>query len=286
MSLENSDQLLRWGAEQLDQAGIEDGLLQARRLLAFALFADSYETSALLNSQPDKQDAAKFKTLIASRVQRIPLQHIVGETGFMRLVLKTDARALIPRDDTSEVVLLAMDKLGGEKDRNWKIADLGTGSGAILSALLDDLPNAHGIAVEQSAAAMSLAEENFETLGFLPRIALFKDSWENWAGWNECDLIVSNPPYIESAVLSTLQPEVREHDPVDALDGGVDGLDAYRQIIGLAETSMRPGAWLVLEIGHDQKEAVTKLLEGANFAAITHARDLGGNDRAIAARKV
>lgn len=286
MSLESSDQLLRWGAEQLDQAGIEDGLLQARRLLAFALFADSYQTSALLNAQPDKQDAAKFKTLIARRVQRIPLQHIVGETGFMRLVLKTDARALIPRDDTSEVITLALSKLGKETDRSWKIADLGTGSGAILAALMDDLPNAHGIAVEQSAAALSLAKENFETLGFLSRITLFNDRWENWTGWNACDLIVSNPPYIESAVLATLQPEVRDHDPIDALDGGVDGLDAYREIVALAAAKMKPNAYLVFEIGHDQKEAVTKLLEGANFAAITHARDLGGNDRAIAARKV
>lgn len=286
MSLESSEQLLRWGAEQLDQAGIEDSLLQARRLLAFVLFADSYETSALLTAQPDAQAAIEFKALIARRVQRTPLQHLVGETGFMRLVLKTDARALIPRDDTGEVVMLALNRLGEEKDRNWKIADLGTGSGAILAALMDDLPNAVGIAVEQNPAAMSLAKENFETLGFLSRIALFNDRWENWRGWNECDLIVSNPPYIESPVLSTLQPEVRDHDPVDALDGGVDGLEAYRQIISLAEIQMRPSAWLVLEIGHNQKASVTALLESANFTAITHTRDLGDNDRAIAARKV
>ena len=129
-----------------------------------------------------------------------------------------------------------------------------------------------------------LARENITELSLSARATVLNQSWTDWNGWADCDLIISNPPYIESAVIPTLQPEVRDHDPMDALDGGVDGLDAYREIITLGAAHMKAGAHLVLEIGYDQKDMVSALLRAANFTGLTHRKDLGGNDRAIAAR--
>lgn len=284
MRFESADQLIHWGALQLEQAGIDEANLQARRLFFYVTHGDSFRSVPRMMRVHSEEQIRRYENVIARRLSREPFQHIVGEVGFMGIMLKTDARALIPRDDTGEVALLALERLSGKTLYECEIADLGTGSGAILAGLLDQLPNASGVAVEQSSEALSLARENFETLGFLARIELFEGSWTEWTGWDTPDLIVSNPPYIESAVLQTLQPEVRDHDPAEALDGGVDGLDAYREIITLAAAKMKPGAHLVFEIGYDQKAAVTKLLEDAAFTQITHAKDLGGQDRAIAAQ--
>jgi release factor glutamine methyltransferase len=117
------------------------------------------------------------------------------------------------------------------------------------------------------------------------RAQLFEGSWADWEDWQTADLIISNPPYIASAEIAGLAPEVRTHDPMAALDGGLDGLAAYREIVSLAATRLRPGAWLVFEIGHDQKDAVCRLLEMAEFTEIGSSKDLGGNDRAVWGRK-
>ena len=132
---------------------------------------------------------------------------------------------------------------------------------------------------------MSLAEENFELLGLSQRVSVFQGSWMDWPDWGECDLIVSNPPYIKSAVIPTLAPEVRDFDPLGALDGGPDGLDAYREIIIEGSAQMKSGSHLVLEIGYDQREAVARLLDASNFTNLECRQDLGGNDRVIAATK-
>ncbi|MEL7285691.1 MAG: HemK/PrmC family methyltransferase, partial [Pseudomonadota bacterium] len=157
--------------------------------------------------------------------------------------------------------------------------------GVLLAEILHRFENARGFAIERDEKALSLAAENFETLGLSARTEVFKGSWTEWHGWPDCDLILSNPPYIQSAVIPTLQPEVRDHDPLAALDGGPDGLDAYREITKLAAAQMKPGAFLVFEIGFDQKEAVSQLLLKAGFTDLRHQQDLGGQDRAIAALK-
>ncbi|MBO6695449.1 MAG: peptide chain release factor N(5)-glutamine methyltransferase, partial [Henriciella sp.] len=199
------------------------------------------------------------------------------------LELWSDGRALIPRADSECVVDLALMQI--PEDAAWHLADLGTGSGALLAALLSQRQRASGAAVEQSAAAISLANENFETLNLTGRVQLVQSAWADWAGWDRCDLIISNPPYIASDVIPDLAPEVRDFDPMDALDGGPDGLAAYREIIALGGERMRSGAHLVLEIGYDQNSAVTDLLGSAGFVQLEHRKDLSGNDRAIAAKK-
>lgn len=269
MSAETTDDLVRSAGQRLIKAGIPNGLQEARWLLAHT-GADQIEA---------------FHALLARRLNREPLQHILGSTPFYKLELKTDHRALIPREDSYEVVALAQQCLDRLGKADLKLADLGTGSGALLAALLTAYPNTTGIAVERSDEAMSLATENFAALGLSDRIDCFTGSWADWADWSACDLIISNPPYIRSDVIPTLEPEVREHDPLEALDGGTDGLDAYRQIISLGAQKMRPDAYLVLEIGHDQRRAVTTLLEDADFMEIQHQKDLSGHDRGIAARR-
>jgi release factor glutamine methyltransferase len=270
-------------AKELHAAGIDDARYEARNL--FLLIAD-FSSTDLISAEtrviPNELEIS-YTHAIHRRCGGEPFQHIVGTTEFFGLSLKTDARALIPRPDSECVVELALEQLNHE--HNGKVADLGTGTGALLSAILYNHPNSLGIAIERSSRAASLATENLKALGLGERSEILNISWTEWSGWGDCDLIISNPPYIESAIIPTLQPEVRDHDPMDALDGGADGLDAYREIISLGAKHMKSDACLVLEIGYDQKVAVTDLLSSAGFIQIQHRKDLGGNDRAIAAKR-
>lgn len=275
--------IIRAAAKRLEAAGIDNAYFEAKQLLKHT--AERSADSAGLPSAETiaKEDVEHFDSLIARRLSREPLQHILGSTGFHNIALATDHRALIPRPDSETVVELALDFV--PRDRAVTVADLGTGSGALLAALLNERPEVRGIAVEASADALGLAEENFENLGLARRIYVFSGSWAGWTDWSDCEVIVSNPPYIRSDVIPTLAPEVREFDPVAALDGGVDGLTAYREIAAFAAAGMRPGAHLILEIGFDQRETVSELLRTAGLTVLETRRDLAGNDRAIAAQK-
>lgn len=228
-------------------------------------------------------EATALEAMLARRLAREPLQHILGHTWFYGLEILTDRRALIPRPDSECVVEAALERL--PEGRALNLADLGTGTGCLLAALLSQRPMARGVAIEASPEAASLARENFSALGLAARAELFEGSWADWAGWGSVDLVISNPPYIASEVIAGLDPEVRDHDPHAALDGGPDGLAAYRQIIALAAAGLKSGAWLVLESGFDQRAAITGLLASHGFAEIAAGRDLGGNDRWAAGRK-
>jgi release factor glutamine methyltransferase len=273
--------LINQGAAKLKSAGLDAARYEARILFLWA--ADLNPTALISAEQNNASDAliAKYQAAIDRRAAGEPFQHIVGTTEFYGLEFLSDKRALIPRPDSECVVELALEMLPNHTPLN--VADLGTGSGALLSAILSHRPQAFGMAIERSPQAASLAEENFKALDLSPRTTIFRSSWTDWQGWDTCDLIISNPPYIESAVIPRLQAEVRDHDPMDALDGGADGLDAYREIITLGAAQMKAGAHLVLEIGYDQKDVVSALLHAAGFMNLKHRKDLGGNDRAIAA---
>lgn len=283
MNVNTFEAIVRAAAKRLKAAGIDNALFEAKQLLKRAV--NRSENSVVF---PDAElisddEAKQFERLITRRLRREPLQHILGSVGFHTISLKTDRRALIPRADSETVVDLALEY--SPRDVAATIADLGVGSGALLAAILSERPEAHGIAVEASEDALSLAEENFQRLGMGSRVELFAGSWADWMGWHACDLIVSNPPYIRSGVIDTLAPEVRDYDPVSALDGGTDGLAAYREIVGLAATTMHAGAHLILEIGFDQGETVSELLSTAGLTVLETRRDLAGNDRAIAAQR-
>lgn len=282
MTAPTFDELIRSAARQLDAGGISDARQNAMMLM-LAAFGDTRAALISAGTSPvpkGVQDA--FEAALARRLAREPVQHILGHTGFYGLEVLSDARALVPRADSEIVVERALARL--PRDAPVRVADLGTGTGCLLAAILSNRPLATGTGVEASPAAASLARENFRQLGLEGRAEVFEGSWTAWTGWGEADLIISNPPYIASREIESLEPEVRQYDPMGALDGGADGLDAYREIIRIAAARMQPGAPLVLEIGHDQRAAVLGLLDTAGFAELAHWRDLGGNDRCVIGR--
>jgi release factor glutamine methyltransferase len=271
------------GASRLREKGLEDPIREARRLLILASRLTPAGLIAAENDRANEAHCEAYEMMIDMRAERLPFAHIAGGTSFYGLVLLSDSRALIPRADSECVVDLALEKIPA--DAAVQIADLGTGSGALLAALLTERPLAQGIAVERDSNALMLAEENFAQIGIEARVKAVLVGWADWSEWSECNLIISNPPYIRSDVIPDLAPEVRDHDPIQALDGGADGLNAYREIVELAAAQMQPGAHLVFEIGYDQKQAVSELLVQAGFTDLRYKQDLGGQDRAIAARK-
>jgi release factor glutamine methyltransferase len=273
------DELVQSAAVRLGEAGISEARANAMMLM-LAAFGDTRAALISAGNQPVPLAVqAAYETSLSRRLKREPLQHIVGSTGFYGLEFITDARALVPRPDSELIVETALDLLPAGQPAI--VADLGTGTGCLLAAILSNRPLATGTGVDASPEAVSLARENFKRLGLAHRAQVFMGSWADWSGWGEADLIVSNPPYIPTEVIATLAPEVKDHDPALALDGGADGLEAYRDIIARARAGMKRGAPLVLEIGHDQRDAVLRLLGAAGFAELGHSADLGGNDRCV-----
>ena len=271
---------VRTGTNAIKAIGSEDAGLEARTLLLFVTGRSRTDLYTREDDALSADEAERFVALVNERLTGTPLQHLIGTVDFRMITLKCDARALIPRPDSEIVVELAL-----EQSDPLTIADLGTGSGCLLLSFLSERLEVTGIGVDADGEALELARENAAQLDLAARTEFFHGSWSAWTGWSDCDLIISNPPYIRSDVIPTLNPDVRDYDPMAALDGGPDGLDAYREIIQLGAEQMKTGAHLVLEIGYDQKQQVTDLLDLAGFRNLQHRQDLGGNDRAIAATK-
>lgn len=212
-----------------------------------------------------------------------PLQYLVGRCPWRDLELEVQPGALIPRQETELLIELAEQLLNpaGSITRDpeallW--ADLGTGSGCLAVALARSFPGSHGVAVDQSGDALALAQRNLSAHQLLEAVQLRQGSW--WAPLADhagrLDLVVSNPPYIPTAVWEQLEPTVRDHEPALALDGGGDGLDAIRTIAAGAAAHLAPGGWLLMEHHHDQSEAVLALLNGAGLEQVSPHRDLEG----------
>jgi len=275
--------VLHAAAGALQAAGIDDVKREARLLAQHVFQVSAAELITRENDVVPNRDALElFETCIQRRIAREPLQHIQGTVGFYGLELLCDARALIPRPDSEVVVDAALKQLPENYD--GVVADLGTGSGCLLLALLSQRLHARGIGVDASLAASELANENVAKLGLSQRAKILNSSWEDWKAWHDCDLIISNPPYICSRVIDTLESEVRDHDPMPALDGGEDGLEAYRSIFACS-AKMKPDSIFVLEIGFDQSESVPKIAGESGFELIDHERDLSGHVRALTFRK-
>lgn len=279
MSVGTVREAIMRGAEQLKAARIDTPQREAARLLELAAGWRAAQRIAREQDALSPESTARFETLLARRLAREPFAHLAEETGFHTLMLKCDRRALIPRADSEAVVDAALECLPA--GREVTIADLGTGSGCLLLALLAARPLARGVGVERDPDAFALACENARATGLADRAHMICADWTAWEGWGEADLVIANPPYIPTKEIDGLQPEVRNHDPRAALDGGPDGLDAYREIVSLGAARLKAGARLVLEIGHDQGPAVMSLLQAAGFHALAARRDLNDRDRAV-----
>ncbi len=275
--------LYEYGKKKLEEAGIEEASLDARLLLEYVCHTNRNELLVYGDKNRSEFEAQVYQMAIDRRAARIPLQHITGEQEFMGLRFRVNEHVLIPRQDTEILVEEAMRCLAD----GMRILDLCTGSGCILLSLLKYSNECEGIGIDISDKALLTARENASALQ-LDAVFLEGDLFaplENYVSSKTkdrlFDIVVSNPPYIETEEIKVLMPEVREHEPLLALDGGEDGLSFYRKIIQKAPEYMRKGAHLFLEIGCKQGEAVRTLMQEAGFSQIQILKDYAGLDRVV-----
>jgi release factor glutamine methyltransferase len=275
-------------AARLKSSAIDSAELDARILVGAALGVDLTGVIAAASRPLTSDEAIRLEDFVSRRLSGEPIARILGLKEFWGMPLKLSAATLVPRPDTETVVELALEMLRAAPDRGrrFRIADIGTGSGAILLALLSELPDADGFGTDISVAALRTASTNAARLGFAPR-AMFVACDYAAALSGRFDLIVSNPPYIRSAEIAGLAIEVRDHDPHRALDGGTDGLDAYRALVPQAAQLLARGGALIVEVGHGQSEEIEGLMTAAGLTVERPPKaDLAGIRRAVAGRKL
>ena len=269
------------GRAALTRGNVESAALDARLLLAAATGLDMAALIARSGDEIPKLANATFKNHMIRRLAGEPVARILGETEFWGLQIKLNAATLVPRPDT-ETLVEAVLREAGRRTPEITICDLGTGSGAIAIALLSELPRARAVATDISEEALSIARLNAERHGVSSRLSLRRmDFAEGLEG--PFDIVVANPPYIRSDAIGGLQREVRDHDPRVALDGGPDGLAAYRTILGRAAELLGNSGFLALEVGHDQAESVAALCREAGLSRLSSVKDLAGNWRVVTA---
>ncbi|MCC7267951.1 MAG: peptide chain release factor N(5)-glutamine methyltransferase [Caulobacteraceae bacterium] len=268
---------------RLEEARIESPVIDARLLLEAAagvsrtdIVTDPYREIA-----PDQ--AATLDDYLARRIAREPVSHILGRKGFWKILLNVNRDVLTPRPDSEVIVDLVLKSI--PEGRTFDILDLGVGSGAIILAILAERPAARGVGIELSPEALAVARENAANLGLDGRIALLRGDWTSGLADESFDVVVANPPYIRSAEIETLEPEVKDYEPRLALDGGADGLDAYRVLVDQILRVLRPGGVFHVEIGHDQSADVEALFKAAGALMVETTRDLADKDRVVSGVK-
>ena len=265
------------GMQKLKEAEIGEAQLDARLLLEEVCGTDHNTLLCHGDREVSEAEEEQYRKALEQRAVHVPLQHLLGYQDFMGLRFQVNEYVLIPRQDTEILVEEAMRYLHD----GMRILDLCTGSGCILLSLLHYSNDCEGVGVDISQEALQVAAQNAELLGIRADF-LKSDLYEKVTG--KFDLLVSNPPYIERKVIPTLMEEVREYDPYIALDGGEDGLDFYRRIIGGAQDYLKRGGQILMEIGSGQAQAVSELLREAGFKEIDVCRDFAGLDRVVSGR--
>lgn len=297
------------GCAALAAAGIEESALDARLLLEYVCHTDRNDLLVHGDRAVEQAQEEQYHKCLEEREKRIPLQHITGEQDFMGLTFQVNEHVLIPRQDTEILVEEVLRKLHD----GMRILDMCTGSGCILLSLLHYSNDCTGVGVDVSEDALAVARENAEKICPKDFATVLSDDllqnvcsdavdcgsvcgadkksgvvfiqsnlFENVTG--KYDVIVSNPPYIASAVIPTLMPEVRDHEPMLALDGTEDGLFFYRKIVNEGREYLTRGGRLYFEIGYDQADAISELMKNAGFADVTVVKDYAGLDRVVYGR--
>jgi release factor glutamine methyltransferase len=270
---------LRRGSALLADGGIAEAAGDARFLLLGVLGLETRDLVLDGDRLLDPDEAASFDAALARRLAGEPVARILGAWEFWGLPFRLAPETLVPRPDTEILIEVALAAVA-DRTSPLRCIDLGTGSGCILTALLTELPGASGIGVDRSEAAVKVARHNAAANGIGDRAAFFVGDWCD-AACGTFDLIVSNPPYIVQEVIATLHREVQDHDPIAALDGGPDGLEAYRRILDGVGALLAPGGTLAVEIGYDQARAVRALAQARGFMEGGLTRDLAGHDRVL-----
>lgn len=284
-------ELLTQGTQLLMNAGIEEARLDAWLLLEYTADISRAWYYAHPESEVNEKIVSEYLSLCQKRAEHIPLQHLTHQACFMGYDFYVDERVLVPRQDTEVLAEEALHQL--RNIRNPRILDMCTGSGCLLLSLLMELPDATGTGVDISEAALAVAERNRKNLELEKRAVLVQsdtfsgDYFQKNSGniSLEYDMLISNPPYIPTEEIGKLMEEVRFHDPVLALDGREDGLYFYRRITEQAGKYLKPGGWLMYEIGCEQGTDVSAIMQGEGFTEVTVKKDLAGLDRVVIGKK-
>ena len=269
-------------AARLRAAGIAEPRGDGRLLMSSALGLNREAILGEPRRPIDCAELARFHALISRRCDREPVSRILGRREFWSLPLTIDPTVFDPRPDSETLVEAALEALRGRRGAALRLLDLGTGSGCLLLALLSELPNAHGIGIDASGAALARARMNAHDLGMGERCRFVAGRWGAPIR-GSFDVILCNPPYIRRHDIGALDAEVARFEPRLALDGGADGLDCYRAIIPQLPRFLASDGLTVVEVGHDQAGAVAALLHKETLGAAQVRRDLSGVDRCIVA---
>ena len=274
-----------WKAAQarLKAAHIDSPAIDARLLLEAATGATRLDILTDPYRPLTADQSGQLDAWLERRERREPVARILGRKGFWKILLNLGPAALVPRPDTEVIVDEALRQF--PDGMAFNLLDMGVGSGAILLAILAERPAAKGLGTDISEEALAVARENAANLGLEGRAAFLRTGWADGLADASFDLVVSNPPYIPTAEIETLDPEVREHDPRLALDGGPDGLDAYRVLAPEILRVLKPGGLFLVEIGWTQGADVTALFRDAGADQVRVIKDLGDRDRVVAGVK-
>ncbi|MBC6983782.1 peptide chain release factor N(5)-glutamine methyltransferase [Caulobacter sp. 17J80-11] len=265
--------------QRLKAAGVDSPAIDARLLLEAASGATRLDILTDPYRELSAEQAGALEGYVERRLKREPVARILGRKGFYKILLGVTRDVLVPRPDTESVVDVVLQAF--PEAMSFTMLDLGVGSGAILLAVLAERPAAKGLGVDVSEEALAVARENAANLGLADRAAFLRGDWTAGLGDESFDLVVSNPPYIRSAEIETLDPEVRDHEPRLALDGGPDGLDAYRLLAPEIMRVLKPGGVFAVEIGWDQSAEVEALFKAAGGDQVRTAKDLATKDRVV-----
>jgi release factor glutamine methyltransferase len=269
---------------RLSRAGVESARVDAEWLLAAALGVARGRLVEVVDQAASDEVAERYETWVQRRAEREPLQYIIGTQAFRDLTIRVGPSVLVPRPETEMLVSWALELLP-PIGIGPLVFDVGTGSGCIACALASERSDVRVIALDASAPAVALARENVAALGLADRITVSVSDLFAGLALPRADLIVSNPPYVPSAVIETLAPEITEHEPRAALDGGPDGLRVIRRLVSEAPRWLHPGAPLVLEtFGDEQASKVIVLMREAGFMNVVTRDDLAGVTRFVAGR--
>lgn len=271
--------VLNWTKDYLADRGVENARLEAEWMLCDVTGLDRMGLYLNFERPLNEAELAAYRAMVARRARREPLQHILGSQEFHGLEFEVTSDVLIPRHDTETLIAEALRLMPGARS----VLDIGTGSGCIAVTLAKELPAAAVTATDLSEAALAVARRNAERNGVT--IEFLAGSLLEPVAGRRFDLIVSNPPYIPSADIEGLEPEVRDYEPRGALDGGADGLDAYCELIPAALNCLNPGGWLLVEVGIGQSEAVRELFGGNGFTELITACDPGRIERVVGGRR-
>jgi len=275
--------LLKNGAARLAGAGIEGGTREVRLLLQAAAGIPIATQIAFPERKIAVDAAARFDALLERRARREPMAHILGRREFWSLAFKVTADTLDPRPDSETLVQAVLDQVP-DRSAALRLVDFGTGTGCLLLALLHELPNAVGLGVDRSVAALAVATENATALGLAQRATFHRGDWDDGLDPG-FDIVLSNPPYIPSGDIAGLQPEVASFEPRLALDGGPDGLDAYRRLGPAAMRLLVPGGLAAFEVGIGQDDSARRIMVASGLRHIATERDLAAVERCLLFRK-